>query len=945
MTAGIVTHVPKKSAGVHTLAPKGTWFGKLEFALVVCVAFAGFLFHQQFFGMPNACLTFDGQGFLMVTNSWLQVLRPEMANQLFAYISNGFHEVDRVALVHALGPAFDIVKGGPIMPIVMGLPLLMVHKPAISANWQVLMMTMYLLQATCAGLIWSITRKYWGITEGRAAALVAMLYPGFVINGGRALSEIPACTIVLLAAWAVMDLFAGQERAYARRYRLQATFAGFALALMTLARPTLLPLPLVLLAVLFGLFKVLRSTHIDWKSTIVALAAGALLCLAPWCAVKYVLTGHPSITIDRYGAYNLVAGMDTTTDGLDVVSTGFVAHPEQFKLSFGEVLNRVYRSAAADPFAFADMMVRKPTRLIDGPWNDFSVRSWTFPLSWQTWWHRILLLMALVGFINMMVRSFKSESFLRAAPTAVLGTIIGFHFISCLFITMHRYMYTAMPAVIILAVAETIALYRELDRTHFAALALLTAAFPAACSLVDVLSSDRTPLVPWVATQLGIEWTSILVAAGVSAVAAVWCLVAFAMTSRLRRPLQLTSWVVASALLTVGCFASTYRSTRTMEYNYALDARNGSITVHFATPKPTATERYFILSDLHSESVQPRPLRSVSATIDGHPIAGEFTPLFEFDQSQRENFMYERTVAAASGSEVEAIRQWWCQPIESRNLPQSEDMTVTLTSDRANNSPVFVGANYCMPGGKNHELSITEFSWTKGFMANHPGDMRMDVWQKTAGSRPPLPYDRQVIQPRIYLLCVQQPVPDHVATASIAKRFSDALISPKLSQQMARYEFNGLEALSGQAAIKVTTSGVYHALDGKVGEASVCMVEHLSREGATAEQLAPLAPSVLKTMPYWQAFQIDDYVPLSQADSATPASLRRIDVLVFGRPWYEALQYATVRPRSTTEFKDIKIEVAPANLVDLQHEQWKLVRPTPQQSENREDRDKTKCRQ
>ncbi|HEY9793568.1 MAG TPA: hypothetical protein V6D22_24430 [Candidatus Obscuribacterales bacterium] len=913
------------------------------------MAFAGFLFHQYYFAMPNACLTFDAQGYLMVTNGCLQALRPEVGHQVISYIANGFHEGDRIALVQALGPAADLVKSGPIMPIVMGLPLLLLHKQAMSFNWQVVMVTMYGLQAISVGLIWAIARKYWGVAESRVAAVVAMFYPGFVINGGHALSEIPACAAVLLAAWMVIELFANErtdERANARRYHIKAITTGFVLALVTLARPTLLPLPVVLLTGLFCLSKALPSANFAWKSNMVALAAGALLCLAPWCAVKYVLTGHPSITIDRYGAYNFVAGMDTATDGLDIVSTGFVAHPDQFKLGFADVLTRVYRSAAANPLAFADMMIRKPMRLVEGPWNDFSVRSWTFPPAWQTWWHRILFLMALLGVINMSVRALKSRSFLKAAPTTVLGVIVGFHFISCLFIAMHRYMYTALPAVIILAAVETVALYRELDRAQLFALALATAAFPAVCSLVDLFSSDQTPLLPWTAAQLGIELTSILVAAAVAVVALFWCLTAFALTGRartagLRPPLQLTAWVIASIFLMVGCFASTYHSLRTMEYNQVLDARNGSITVNFATPKPLGTERYFILADCHSESVQPRPLRSIAASIDGHSVAGEFAPLFAIDQSQRENLMYARTIAAASGTEVEAIRQWWCLPIQAKELPQSSEMTVTLTNGSAGNSTIYIGADYFSSGTTNHELSITEFSWTKGFMANHPGEMRMDVWGK-AGYRPPL---QQQIRPRIYLLCVRQEAITDSASVSIERRFPDALISPKLSQQMARYELNDLATLPRQSAIKVTTSGIYRAVGRKSGEASVCMVEHVERDGETGEQLAPLAPSVLKTMRYWQPFKFCDYVPLSNFASARLGSLRSLDVLVFGRPWYEALQYATVRPRSTTEFRDIKTEVESVSLIDLQHQQWRLVRPTPQQGDSREEADKTKCRQ
>ncbi len=411
--------------------------------------------HLFLSGAPNLTIIFDSQGFLGLVAACNQVFTANLLSKVMHYLASGCPEAMRAELALSLLPALDLLKSGPTLPAILGPVYAIVGKAVTQANWEIAAWTMITVQALVPPLLWLTGQEIGGRAVARVAGLIAITYAPFTINASRILLELPACLFLSILVYMALRLSVerknGQDGILCNIVLLLEGFAfGAAGAALTISKSTLLVLPL-LLAVEAAciIWLACRRFSISWLSGVLI---GSFVVLAPWMIATQILTGKPTILVKRHGAYNLWAGSNLASDGWDAVPCRYVNHPEEFPLKPRAVLENIASQARQHPFEFASLSLRKPARIISSPWNDFQNSCFGQSCRLQLWWHELLLLFASIGFFACLSRFSvtRERAWLTAAVIAV--TAILYHLaIYSPFISMSRYFFPAMPAVVILA--------------------------------------------------------------------------------------------------------------------------------------------------------------------------------------------------------------------------------------------------------------------------------------------------------------------------------------------------------------------------------------------------------------------------------------------------------------------------------------------------------------
>ena len=991
-----------------------------EFLVVFAIALICFAVHLFCFRTPNITLIFDAQGFLDVTKACQKSISLDFVKQLFSFVQHGFPAIERASLLHQLGPVCDIVKTGHLLPVFLYCAYAIAGKSCDGTHWQVAATAMMLLQSLTVAMIWAVGKQSWNVSVGRLGAVLAILYSPFVLNATRPVSDVSNAFAVILAAWAIIAsaqsvlwskresgsvetpaqdkaensdaASVGFEKTKTENFWHKYPFAsgtvlGISVTTLMLGRPTSLPVPLIITVVLAWMAKAHNTRFSLPKKTLVAAVASIVLCLAPWILCKWLIQGYPSITIDRYPTLNILTGCNLKSDGFDMLPGPYVAHPDRYTGTMAHSLNYVFEEFKTQPAAMLDLMLRKPGRLLTGPWNEFAVDCWGVPWVLQQWFHQMLLFLCGLGLFKALQTKnsrsqiesqllspdgLQSQSGLQSTqamyqkiPAVVLGCAILFNFVNCVFITMRRYMFPMMPDVIVAAAYAIVSFKKEVGTRGFLRLLLVTAVFPTACLIVDQLASDRMPAFALLASKTGIEFVSLLVALTLSVILGGW----FYYTSKIAAfgGILKRIWFATMCVVAVCCFASTRHSMKELEYNYKLDAAHPvlstSIDVQdsFST-KNKSSHSCLLLLDAHRSDNSTDPLATLSVSLNGTPIRDTFRPLFELDSGQRENLIWERSFAASAGTDIEKIRQWWAVEIPTAVLQDIKsthiDVRITNTSDQNAGhrlDPVLVSADFCTPGQPTHSLSIQDFSWTKGFLVDHIGDMRMDNWGTMASSMNGS--TRTVLIPRVSLLVVdakatESPTP----TNGVQIQFPPTSIKQAHDKRMASYTVPGnslaspaLKAASTEQpdnnnnnnnnrnfnSLRLSISGMARTNAGK-GTASCFMLENTTCGSTHTIELAPRAPLAIEVDKSGRHFHFEDIIPLVPAqrddrfvDSSSRIQLNSVQLTVAGCPWWEILAYSKDKPKTPIEFTGLMLTSTPYNQVDLQAQHWSLINSNP----------------
>ena len=182
-------------AGKKTSIPatKVEWFScnmlgaALEFLIVILLAFAVFCLHQFAGGAPNITLSFDSFSYLVTAGSAAHALTPSFLSAIASYILHGFQEPDRIALLQNFSPPQELIKTGPIVPVVLSIAYGLAGKTIDTPHWQVGSVSMIACLSVATAFVWLLSRQMFGIGAARISAVMALMYPPFSINGGRIL--------------------------------------------------------------------------------------------------------------------------------------------------------------------------------------------------------------------------------------------------------------------------------------------------------------------------------------------------------------------------------------------------------------------------------------------------------------------------------------------------------------------------------------------------------------------------------------------------------------------------------------------------------------------------------------------------------------------------------------------------------------------------------------
>ncbi len=951
---------PRQKLPVLTKFPAAFVEVGLFFALAVLV------FAAQVFYLNNPLLSqlFDSLGYMWTAGHLQSALTLQHLGEIAQFILAGCPEQGRAALLSSMTGLGDIVKTGPVLPAMLATAYSILHKPLISSQWAAGAWLMIVSSALTVIPVWFWARKLAGIGAARIAALLTILYSGFGVNSGRILSEIPGICVsaaALLAFTYVVftsselktDLTEGSNRDQRRKQKRIAFWklislsfgTGILTGIMMLARPTLLPVPVLMLISTVIAGHLTRIKGLIKPSMLVGACAGIFLVFSPWMICKLVLTGTPSIMVERYGPYNLCAGLDLRTDGWDALPSEFVSHPNRFKLSMSDVLKQIGREAREQPAAFLQMLLRKPCRLIDSPWNDFQVRYLGIPWLLQRFIHHFIMLAGALGIIMMLGDGWKRKNVLLVASATVLGSFVVYHFISCIFITMSRYFVTAVPELIVPAAYFLSHLLKN-RRSIPAFLVLISA--PLLSLAINYLLVPGYGRLSEISSDFGLQQTAWVLAFALSLVLALASIYPSTQIFVSLRA-KLASVIVAIPICLI-CLISTSHQIMCSEAILKLGAVDRKILKSTATlPVGVECNQWYLVLDANDSSTREpdrniRPLLSgLNMRVNGRELEPDWEPLLVLDNAHREEIMYLSAFAYSASKRATDFRQWIACPLPRENIKEGEENVIELSLKDVDGKHPKIFADFCEASGERiHTVSLTEFSWSKGFFADCPGEMRLDRFS----SQPAQTKQRQEavrvagatskLKARMFLLGVNnKALPQLYLSPPDIFKAPDLNIGTHEKQIFSSWECDLKKKMrengnSGKAAatgrsVRIKVSGEIRS-NNPLADGSVALIEQYlgDDEKTKYTEFAPLAPQRLPADRDWNHFEFEDFVkPVLEVTDANGnktgklSTLSSLKLSFSGRPWWEVLAYGNFKSRNTIQFRNVQVEVETLPGMDL----------------------------
>lgn len=372
-------------------------------------------------------------------------------------ISEGLHllpEKVSIEIRSEYGSLQELVtRSGPIYPGFIALGLAMGHPFFGEDSLYGPVILQCLLGALTCLLIAFSTYRLFDSQAGLYSGILAALYPGFIVNTVRLISESFATFWAALVIALVVALLTNS-----RQKPLLAFALGVSLAVLQLTRSALILVSIVTL--IMGLLLIKKKLV---PTSLAMLVAGMGFVLASFVSLQALIVGSGSLLIDRLSHYNLFIG-------LNLESLGWLAYPlPNLALiqdnSYFEIIKMQFLQS---PIRFLSLLLDKMPRLFAWPFNDFRASIGSINCGVQIVVHQVYLILALVGaaFVLFYPPGSDEEKTQSRGLTVAKVYLVVFwavHLVYILFVSMARYVLTALPVIVIFSGIGFAILVRKLS--------------------------------------------------------------------------------------------------------------------------------------------------------------------------------------------------------------------------------------------------------------------------------------------------------------------------------------------------------------------------------------------------------------------------------------------------------------------------------------------------
>lgn len=584
----------------------------------------------------------------------------------------------------------------------------------------------------------------------KTAAIAGLLfasYPAAIINTQHCYSE--PFSYFLLSAWTAIVLSVVLR--HSSRLRLSPTLSwmgiGLVSGLLMLSKPAFVMLPPMVATVCVAIalvrlyvlkkgesrlsgFKALFSSYC--KNGILA-AVGAVLILTPWVLFNKAASGQYSVFVNRVPSFNIFHGNQIKTDAWRCYP--FIG---TFPGDSAHVIASLANDAKQDPATFVGLQFKKIARLWSGEWNEYHYSLFGIPLDAQNIYHQILLLLGTLGLSCYLFLSRHKTLSRSFTASAILGTIVLFHFAYIPFEAISRYAITAMPACILLASALLSATFAKRKSSILIGLLVVSALVFYAISLTGQTATSIAGMLPTNALSL-----APVIATGISLLALLLC---GAMSLRLLSTLlegekarAKATCLLALALALAGVVTSIYtiQSQDWKEWSCKIVpgvkiSQSILLPSDFAPKSKTA----FVLLDISSD-ILSAPL---SVEVNDHLLKEPLVPLAQLQPDNTDIVQCLAIQAEGMSRDVRGFRNWWVIPFDASLLKSGASNTISLSSHDESAGLKIFGDYRTSSGGEKEDgsfylPSLRSFSYTKGFTTFDHRDPRvfekLDVKGKT----------------------------------------------------------------------------------------------------------------------------------------------------------------------------------------------------------------------
>ena len=924
----------------------GAWLEGLLFFILAIVLFSSF---QALPGSPNLSLIFDSQGYLAAGGACQKLFSWEFLSAVASYVASGFSEPSRLLVLNKLGAASDLGFSGPIVPFFLACVYNLFGKQAISQNWLIGANAFLVVSAAMVPLVWLAAKQFWGPGQARLAAILALTYPPLAINSWRILGDVTTCfaAALLLALLAKLTM----SRSYGLPALCWGALTGTAIVWLMLGKAPLMLFPWLALAEILFLAVILRVPDVFNAHYVVGILLGCAIALAPWMLVKQIITGQPSIIVDRGGAYNFWVGCNLQADGWDILPSRFVANPKEFTKTSAEVKSEVLSTFKDKPLSFIDLMARKPARLMCAPWNDFQNSFFGIPWVMQKWWQEVILLLAFAGALISLRVAVVRRDFKEIAPIVILCTFVLYFLIYAPVISMSRYFYPAVPALLLLSSQGLFWMISQSRKVAFQLLIVATLVLPGLLAFIDPSLAVNSLWLGKQVAQHGVGNVALFGSTAIVICLSLWFWILSLATGKVaklepfklvverrgRRYLLLWSCARFGPLVVllgalVCASASARQELFCLEWAKQLTGRK-SIECKIFVPRQVSPRSWYLVVDAVGTGTDPSFERhpDLDVQVNGKQIKAEVRPFWALDCSQRDNLVYLKTFAYGQGKNIEDIRQWWCVAMPADLVRENSNNQITVSSSSESQTRPVVFGDFVTPEGEpgGHTLSLRNFSWCKGFFADCVGEMRMDSIVRPRGLTN-IWFQAPKIRPRIRLLAIADrptessfsDISFSVPKISIGPGQALLVVDKSIPAAILSQVNRQISGLPGPSAALIQVSANYRSA--KAGKTSICLVESLDDVPAdvSSTQFAPLAPTVMQANSKWQTVSFEDIVPLANVRGQEPATLKQVRVLLSAVSWWDLLSYGRFKAKTNIDFEDLLVRLRAIKVFNLDAQKY-----------------------